>query len=317
MWFEVNQGEMDLLEQSEMRDKLKLSVVVCTYNRAELLSKCLNSLMIQDIDPAKFEVIVVNNNSKDNTTEVANKYVSNYSNVIVINEYEQGLSHARNCGWRNARSDFVAFIDDDARAKANWCRLIINAFENVNPTPVAVGGKILPIYEVKPPDWFSDQFETRTWGDEKRFLESPDGEYGFSGSNMAFLRSSLKDYNGFNPKYGMQGSKIYFADETDLFMRIYNNCQLFWYDPAIQVFHWTPKRNLTIEYRIKRSYYRGKASAQVRKRKILTIAYLKRLLGTIYLLLLLPFKALYYFRNRKKYLVIEIIDIARKIGYLF
>ncbi|HMN03009.1 MAG TPA: glycosyltransferase family 2 protein [Geobacter anodireducens] len=242
---------------------LLISVVVCTYNRAVLLADCLQSLVEQTFNPSSFEVIVVDNNSTDNTKQVVGGFLGKSPNFRLVCEQQQGLSHARNRGWREALGGYVAFIDDDAKASPNWLELIVNAFETVRPLPAAVGGEIRPFYEVPPPYWFSDDFELRSWGSESKFLEYPASMFGFSGSNMAFPKHILCTYGGFDDTLGMKGAEIGLGEEADLFFRMYQSQAPLWYDPAIQVFHWTPVRNTTVAYRMKRAYCAGRSRAKI------------------------------------------------------
>ena len=238
-----------------------ISVVVPTYNRADLLSGCLFSLAEQTIDKDQYEVIVVDNNSTDETIRVANKFCSNQPNFRVVTETVQGHSQARNRGWREAQGAYVAYLDDDARAHSDWCRRIIDAFSHICPKPVAVGGRIYPWYMVAPPSWFLDDFEIRTWGNKKKFLDATTGQYGFSGSNMAFQKNILELYGGFSSKYGMVGGELRMGEDTELFIRIHKSYPLFWYDPEITVEHYTPSRNMKFSYRYQRYYNIGKSLA--------------------------------------------------------
>ena len=86
-----------------MKKKPEISVVVCTYNREKMLPECLDSLANQRANKNLYEVIVVDNNSKDNTSKVANEFVTKYSNFKILFEQNQGLSHARNLGLKEAK----------------------------------------------------------------------------------------------------------------------------------------------------------------------------------------------------------------------
>ncbi|QVW36680.1 glycosyltransferase family 2 protein [Geobacter sulfurreducens] len=240
-----------------------ISVVVCTYNRAELLNQCLRSLAEQSLDSMQYEVIIVDNNSTDNTREIVTRYLEDNKHFRCVSEPRQGLSIARNKGLQEAQGRYLAFIDDDAKASPNWLELIVNAFETVRPLPAAVGGEIRPFYEVPPPYWFSDDFELRSWGSESKFLEYPASMFGFSGSNMAFPKHILCTYGGFDDTLGMKGAEIGLGEEADLFFRMYQSQAPLWYDPAIQVFHWTPVRNTTVAYRMKRAYCAGRSRAKI------------------------------------------------------
>jgi glycosyltransferase involved in cell wall biosynthesis len=231
-----------------------LSVIICTYNRSYLLKKALDSLTTQTLDKQKYEVLIIDNNSNDDTQEVLTPYLKSNDNFSVFIEYNQGLSHARNRGWKESRGEYVAYIDDDAIALNNWCEKVLDAFLNVNPKPVAVGGRILPYYEEEKPKWFLDEFEIRQWGTEPSFLQPPRAQYGFSGSNMSFQKSILEEYGGFSTKFGMIGGKLRMGEDTEFFLRLYPELPFFWYDPDIVVNHYTPKRNFSFLYKFKRSY---------------------------------------------------------------
>ena len=228
-------------------NRIKISVIVCTYNRDDVLRFCLDSLVAQTINPSLFEVIIVNNNSTDTTADIANEFVEQYDHFRLVNESKQGLSHARNRGWQEARGTYVAYIDDDAKATPHWVERIVDAFESIQPTPSAVGGPIYPYYTEKMPIWFADDMEIRTWGEKKHFLESSS----FFGSNMTFFRKILQEYNGFSHEFGMQGTQMAFGEETDLFNKIYQKQPYFWYDPEIKVYHHTPPRNAKFSWRFK------------------------------------------------------------------
>ena len=241
----------------------KLSVVVCTYNRPTLLASCLRSLVNQSLSRDDYEVIVVDNNSTGSTGDAIRQFTDGMENFRSLVETNQGISHARNRGWQEAKGEFVAFIDDDAQAAADWCERILNAFERISPSPVVVGGQILPWYEIPPPGWFVDEFEMRTWGDTPKYLKGPGALYGFSGSNIAFVKEILAQNNGFSPAFGPEGRKMRLGEEPELCRRIYAEKPLFWYDPAIKVHHWVPRGHYRLRYRFMRGVKSGLAIKRV------------------------------------------------------
>ena len=112
-----------------MNYSIFLTVVVCTYNRSDLLAGCLESLCQQTIKKDKFEIILVDNNSTDNTSEIAKGFLDQ-SNFRYLLETSPGLSHARNRGLNEAKGEYVGYIDDDARAKYDWLETAINIIES-------------------------------------------------------------------------------------------------------------------------------------------------------------------------------------------
>ncbi|MDH3661367.1 MAG: glycosyltransferase, partial [Alphaproteobacteria bacterium] len=131
-------------------DEPLVSVVVCTYNRADLLRVCLDSLTCQNA--GGFEIIVVDNNSTDQTRTVAASFAQRVPPVRYVFEPEQGLSAARNRGWREARGRYVAYVDDECRMPVDW---IGNMTETIQAhQPEMLGGPYDACFDGPPPDWY-------------------------------------------------------------------------------------------------------------------------------------------------------------------
>jgi glycosyltransferase involved in cell wall biosynthesis len=133
----------------------QLSVVMCTFNRADLLRGAVTSVLAQhaDVTPP-FELVVVDNNSTDGTREIVHQLASIDDRVRYTFEPQQGLSYARNAGIRNARASLVAFIDDDLLAEPDWIAALVRAFHEY-PDVDIVGGRLLPVWPVAPPVWLT------------------------------------------------------------------------------------------------------------------------------------------------------------------
>lgn len=98
---------------------LRLSIIVPVYNVADYLAKCLDSLLAQDIPQNEYEIIVVNDGSTDNSVEIAKQYADKFSNIILVNQVNQGLSGARNTGIARTRGEYVQFVDSDDYLEEN------------------------------------------------------------------------------------------------------------------------------------------------------------------------------------------------------
>ncbi|MFV2081278.1 MAG: glycosyltransferase [bacterium] len=236
----------------------ELSVVICTCNRSDLLSRALESIAGQTLDGNRFEVAVIDNNSTDDTKVVTESFMDRID-LKYFFEAEQGYAPARNRGWRETNGRYVAYMDDDARAAPDWCEKILYAFESVTPKPAIVGGLILPDYQSTPPGWFSDSLETRSWGDQAHFLEPPTAKDGFSSSNMAVSREIFHLYGGFTSVRRKDGREIHVGEDTRFCRKVFEYAPFFWYDPGIVVYHLVPEWKMKIAYRFVRSYRSGKA----------------------------------------------------------
>lgn len=113
---------------------MKLSLVIPTYNEEKYIEKCLESIKNQTVAPD--EIILVDNNSKDNTVKIAKKF-----KIKIINEKQQGISFARNRGFNEAKYDIIARCDADCILPNTWIEQIKEDFKSKNID--ALGG---PLY---------------------------------------------------------------------------------------------------------------------------------------------------------------------------
>ena len=240
-----------------MKKELHLSVVIATYNGYNTIERCLESFTNQSIGPDLYEVIVVNNNSTDDTESLVRPYVERYDNFVLLLEKQPGVSYARNKGISYARGDYICFIDDDAYADTKWLENIKNACGNQNPEPVVIGGEILPYYITEKPAWFKDSFEIRTMGKNPRFLNKNECSTGFPESNFTVKRKVLDEIGKFSTDFGPKGEKMGFGEGSELSARITEKYPHFWYDPGIFVYHLAPKRNMSVKYILSRKYTTG------------------------------------------------------------
>lgn len=210
-----------------------VSVVVCTYNRAGLLRTVLESLSRQTLARSLYEIIVVDNNSTDDTKAVVADY-SQLGNVRYSQETRQGLSHARNLGWQSANGEYVGYIDDDAKAPVGWLAAAQNVITNIRP--IAFGGPYHAFYSDPKPRWFQDRYASSVKSDVPRVLV--EGEY-LTGTNMFFRRSLFETVGGFDPELGMSGEKMAYGEETELLNRIRHRLpdDAVYYDPGLFVHH--------------------------------------------------------------------------------
>ena len=134
---------------------MRISVILCTYNRSQSLARTLESVAEQILpNSIEWEVLVVDNNSKDQTRDVVEDFCRRYSGRFrYLFEPRQGLSHARNAGIREARGDVLAFTDDDVILEATWLRNLTSTLQD--GVWVGAGGRILPEQTFVPPRWLS------------------------------------------------------------------------------------------------------------------------------------------------------------------
>ena len=109
---------------------MKLSVIIPLYNSGHFLSRCIGSLLNQDIDINDYEVLIINDGSTDNSLDIALEFANNHSNVFVHNKANGGVGSARNKGISLAKGEYIYFIDPDDYLAANVLHTIISEAKN-------------------------------------------------------------------------------------------------------------------------------------------------------------------------------------------
>lgn len=245
-----------------MDENLKLSIIVCTYNRDDVLEACLNSLFEQTAKPDTFEVIIVDNNSNDSTSDISNSYIQKYPNFRHVIETKQGLSHARNRGFEEAKGRYVGYIDDDAKAEKNWVETALKIIETEKPD--IFGGPIDPFYEGNKPDWLKDIYNSYSKYSESGYIAN----VFLSGSNIFFDKQLLVDYGGFDPEFGMKGKHPGYHEETAFLMRAHKDHKKVYYSLDLLVYHLVPKRKQNILHHMYTSFKSGKDAVHLWKREV-------------------------------------------------
>ena len=106
---------------------IDISVVVPTYKRPDMLRRCLDALLAQDLAPERYEIIVCDDGPDAATAHLVGEYAAKTKRrgppirYIAVTD-TQGPAGARNCGWRRARAQVIGFTDDDTIADAGWLR---------------------------------------------------------------------------------------------------------------------------------------------------------------------------------------------------
>jgi len=218
----------------------QLSVIVCTYNREKYILRNLESFINQTADQSEFEVVIINNNSPDNTHEICQDFIKKHPEISTtyVIEKNQGHTYARNRGIVESKGHILAFIDDDAFVRPEYCENIITFYSN-NPEVDVIGGKIIPVYESgKEPKWMSPYLLTLMAAQDYGDKEHEFSKHKFPiGANMVY-RSRVFDKIGlFNTELGRRGDGLEGGDEKDVIHRFRQTKGLIYYVPNVVVDH--------------------------------------------------------------------------------
>jgi glycosyltransferase involved in cell wall biosynthesis len=249
---------------------MDVSVIICTYNRADSLGRTLKELQGQRTSPGlSWELVVVDNNSNDRTKDMveAFKATSGVPTVYVF-EGRQGKSFAINTGVDTAHGNLLAFTDDDCRPELTWVQDVVDCFQRWGAD--GLGGRILPEWSSPPPAWLAT--DRHLWtslamlddSTARRVELGPwQREHGFRvwGANMAFRRSAYETAGGFDTRVGPRGRKKYSHEDIEFVRRIVEAGLVVVYDPIPTVRHWVGPERMRKRFFRRHSFYYGEGSA--------------------------------------------------------
>lgn len=231
-----------------------VSIVICCYNSAQRLSRTLAHLAVQQVSKTlKWEVVIVDNASRDNTVDVAFKTWNTVgaAPLRVVPEPRAGLVFARNHGLAEAKHDIVSFVDDDNWVCPQWVQ---SAWEVMNEAPDigACGGFSEAVCEVKPPSWFEDHSASYAIGpDELRRGDITNTRGWLWGAGLSIRKSAWQQLvaNGFSSLLiGRQGRKLGSGEDSELCLALRLAGWRLWYDPRLRFQHFLPARRLEWVY---------------------------------------------------------------------
>ena len=245
---------------------MKISVVICTWNRAALLDQALTSLSSLRVPPEiDWELIVVNNHCTDNTDNIIAKHAAHLP-IQRFYEPRQGLSCARNTAINAASGDLILWTDDDVLVDPDWLASHAAAAQRW-PENAYFGGTIEVSYSSPPPRWvtanlgiLSAMLVARVFNcPEGRF---PDDEIPF-GANMSFRRQVFDQYR-FDPAFGRRGKSLRLGEEFGLILKLRKEGDWGIWVPSAKVKHFVPPERLTFFYLVWWAYVSGRTIASLR-----------------------------------------------------
>ena len=245
------------------------TVILCTYNRCQTLSKALSSVAVSALLPSvEWEVLVVDNNSSDRTREVVEDFCRRYpARFRYLFEPRKGKSHALQTGIREAPGDVVAFMDDDVTVEPTWLQNL--TAELHSGEWAGAGGRIVLQWPPSLPDWLAIE---GPWvrhgqpafdqGNEAKELIGPP-----FGTNMAFRKEMFQKHGGFRTDLGPSpGGEIPRpGEDTEFGRRLIAAGERLRYEPSAVVYHPVPENRINKKYLLEWWFDFGRARARQSK----------------------------------------------------
>lgn len=295
----------------------KLSVIICTTCRHDLIKSCLLSIEAQTLSSNEFEIIVVNNAPEANSEILS--IINKLKNLIPIHyaiEYEEGLSPARNHGITLAKADILVFIDDDALAEPTWLEELLKTYCE-HPDAAVVGGKIRLFWEGDVPGWLHPAL----YG----YLGELDyGEGVFpiqtnqrlGGGNFSIKKSWLEKCGGFSHQLGRNHKSLLSGEETELFIRVWDQGGQCYYNSEAIVMHPAPLHRMNKQFFRQRVYWGARSEARIDRIHFLQQIALKIFSKLIRLPYHLFFSAWYGITNQPAFSFLWETFYLNTLGYI-
>lgn len=230
---------------------MRLTVVIPTFNRADLLRRTLKSLA-DATRPGGLDlsVTVVDNNSTDKTKAVVEEW-KDQLDLRYLFEPRQGKSRALNTGIESADCDLIGMIDDDEEVAENWlveiARVFLNRWDDID----FIGGRYTPRWEAEPPSWLPMQYTGVVGFSNPGEEELP---YGGSfkgmmpGGNAVVKLSALREVGAYNEGLGPVGKDLMGCEDDDMYHRLLDAGKRGFYCPTLAIYHRVPAYRLTKKY---------------------------------------------------------------------
>lgn len=260
---------------------MRFSFITCTYNRDKYIGQTLQSVCDQKYPDNNYEIIVIDNNSTDNTASICEEFRAEYpnKNFRYFKEMNQGLSFALNRGIKEAQGEYLIFVDDDETIIPEHLERLNNHLRTY-PEAVLCGTPVIPVYEIPEPKWMS-RFTQRLiggyfdQGKEVKILEAKN----YPGTGHTIIKKELYErYGNYNTELGRKGTSLIGAEDKDMFNRLKNNNIVCYYLPDIPIYHHIPPNKMTDEFFHKLTYSIGK-SERIRTKAVSEKEFRNRLLS--------------------------------------
>jgi glycosyltransferase involved in cell wall biosynthesis len=250
---------------------MRLDVVIPTYNRADLLPRALESLLVAEKpETLLVGVTVVDNRSTDDTRAVVDSFAPRFgSQLHYVYEDQPGRSHALNAGIAATRGDLVAMIDDDEEVERDWFVTIAAAFADAATD--FIGGPYKPRWGGERPIWLGRAYGAVVgWTECGHEIQQfgPKSNAMLMGGNAVIRRSVLERVGPYSVDLGRTpGRRLLSCEDEEMFGRLLAIGARGFYRPDLIIHHYVPPERMTKRYFRRWCFWRGVSQGVLARRR--------------------------------------------------
>lgn len=244
--------------------ELVISIAICTHNRANILKLTLQYII--DYWQEGIELLLIDNASTDNTKEVFENI--NFKNARYIYEPKIGLSIARNRAIIEAQSNWIFFLDDDAKILLDTISKAIE-FTNKYSDYGMIGGVYTPWYLEEKPKWIANDFGTNLPNFEEFRQSKSVNDVLPSGGIMLYNIKIMSKIGFFSDRFGMNGKNIGYGEETDIAIKAINQNIKVGIDPNWRIEHLVASYKFKLSWQLSAIIEHGIADEKIENSNIL------------------------------------------------
>lgn len=258
----------------------QISVIICTYNRSDNLTIVLDSILRSDISAdVEYEIIIIDNNSTDNTKKVVERYCKQNKWIRYLFEERQGKSFALNTGIDKAKGEIIAFTDDDVILDKYWLKSIRQAFDEFDCS--CFGGKVIPLWPEEVPNWLTKDgpfkisggaIVQHDLGGEPKLYNGT--TFSPPGANIFMKKEVFSRHGNFRTDISNKGKEVRLGEDFDFIYRLKKKGEKVMYYPKAIIYHPVHESKLNKRYFEQFWFAFGKARAIIEDLPHHTIYYL-------------------------------------------
>lgn len=232
---------------------IKVTVAIPTYNRADFLRQTLAGIAAQQFPRDHFEVLVIDNNSKDHTRAVVEEFAAAHPAPRYILETKQGLDYARNRAIAEARGEIILFGDDDILVQPDWiAQMAVPLLADQELRRVgAVGGEVIPVFPDGLPDWVREWHAPLAFRADTGPLEA---KHSPMGANMAFPKWVFEKLGPFHTALDRAAGNYFSGGDSEMIRRVRDAGHEVWFSAAAAVQHQMPASRTTFRYAARHAF---------------------------------------------------------------